>query len=681
MKPRIVVVLAAAAVLIVSAGAHAAYVTDNLVVHLDAGDADAAGNSIASSTDWALWHNLTGSGNDAVFVGGSNDITTAGVGTGVPSDPYAMQFNGTDDGLEFLNLLNLSEESLTYEFWIKADPTMALGVGDRGCLIGEFGGTKNFLQLTTPNCSWLNSGAQFDQWPGAGDASYKQVAGMPMEAWYQLVVTKDGSALTFYVNGTEFSSGTNEEVYTGSEPTVAAIGKRPGTTHYYKGLMGLVRVYDAPLSAAQVEQNFNNDSATFGVQGAADPNAYWTATGTENWLTAANWDIDGAPGVPAGTNLVHINNGGTCYVDGAAAAANITLGYDSGDSGALEIRNGGSLSAGDVVRIGRAGTGSLTLEDGGAVTITAEVIVASHGTGGTYTQNGGTATIAALLLGNQPGSQGLAEIKGGELNCPDKLVVGEDVGGGTLVQTGGAVTVPRAILGELEGSSGKYEIRGGSLQVTDRIQVGAGGSGELLLAGSGATSISVGDYRQNSQATLTALIDAAGITPIQVAVGDAAFAEGALLDVAFADGTSAYAGTWTLLEVLGETALLDGTLAFAETVDTDLSDGTGWSMNFDTVEMMLSVTYADGGGIEGDLDGDGFVGSSDLDIVRGNWGSSVTAGDLLSGDPSGDGMVGSADLDIIRGNWGATSSAAVPEPGLIALLLLGLATLSMRRVR
>ena len=184
MKMKIAVLPAVTAALIVSAGAHAAYVTDNLVVHLDASDADAAGNPIASSTDWALWHNLTGSGKRRrIRRRQGNDITTAGVGTGVPSDPYAMQFNGTDDGLEFLNLLNLSEESLTYEFWIKADPTMALGVGDRGCLIGEFGGTKNFLQLTTPNCSWLNSGAQFDQWPGAGDASYKQVAGMPMEAW------------------------------------------------------------------------------------------------------------------------------------------------------------------------------------------------------------------------------------------------------------------------------------------------------------------------------------------------------------------------------------------------------------------------------------------------------------------------------------------------------------------
>ena len=67
--------------------------------------------------------------------------------------------------------------------------------------------------------------------------------------------------------------------------------------------------------------------------------------------------------------------------------------------------------------------------------------------------------------------------------------------------------------------------------------------------------------------------------------------------------------------------------------------------------------------LEGDLDGDGLVGSSDLDLVRANWGNDVTPGDLSAGDPSGDGTVGSADLDIIRGNWGASRPTPVPEPG------------------
>ena len=82
--------------------------------------------------------------------------------------------------------------------------------------------------------------------------------------------------------------------------------------------------------------------------------------------------------------------------------------------------------------------------------------------------------------------------------------------------------------------------------------------------------------------------------------------------------------------------------------------------------------------LEGDLNGDGFVGSADLDIVRGAWGQAVSGG-AAEGDPSGDGVVGSADLDIVRANWGATAAAAVPEPAAAALLLCAAAFTIVRR--
>ena len=98
-----------------------------------------------------------------------------------------------------------------------------------------------------------------------------------------------------------------------------------------------------------------------------------------------------------------------------------------------------------------------------------------------------------------------------------------------------------------------------------------------------------------------------------------------------------------------------------------------------TAAEVAALADAGGDALEGDLNGDGMVGSADLDIVRGNWGAVVTAGDSLSGDASGDGNVGSADLDIVRGNWGATNFAAVPEPGTIVLLMAGLLGLLLRR--
>jgi hypothetical protein len=87
--------------------------------------------------------------------------------------------------------------------------------------------------------------------------------------------------------------------------------------------------------------------------------------------------------------------------------------------------------------------------------------------------------------------------------------------------------------------------------------------------------------------------------------------------------------------------------------------------------------------LPGDLNGDGMVGSADLDIVRSYWGATVIPGDLEVGDASGDGTVGSADLDIIRGNWGRTASAAaVPEPNAIGVLtLMGLLIFRMRNER
>ena len=112
-----------------------------------------------------------------------------------------------------------------------------------------------------------------------------------------------------------------------------------------------------------------------------------------------------------------------------------------------------------------------------------------------------------------------------------------------------------------------------------------------------------------------------------------------------------------------------------------LSDGIHYNADG---TMTLGTRFADalldligGATLEGDLNGDGAVSSADLDIVRGNWGTTVPVGALDQGDANADGLVNSGDLDIIRANWGQTAAATVPEPGVLAMLagLLGVVLL------
>lgn len=129
----------------------------------------------------------------------------------------------------------------------------------------------------------------------------------------------------------------------------------------------------------------------------------------------------------------------------------------------------------------------------------------------------------------------------------------------------------------------------------------------------------------------------------------------------------------------GTTSFIPNGGAQETAMDPDIADGQAKQFTLLDFAALSDVGWQvpdmTAGTIEGDLDGDGFVGLADLDIVLGFWNQTVAPGDPLSGDPSGDGYVGLEDLDLVLGHWNAgtppTGGAAIPEPGTLALLGLG----------
>lgn len=103
---------------------------------------------------------------------------------------------------------------------------------------------------------------------------------------------------------------------------------------------------------------------------------------------------------------------------------------------------------------------------------------------------------------------------------------------------------------------------------------------------------------------------------------------------------------------------------------TYLSDLAGY---YDQLQFVL-----------GDLDGDGDVGASDLDLVVTNFGQTVQAGNWYAGDADGDGLVGINDLDYVLAHWTqgtAPSNVVVPEPTSLMLIGGAMALIASRRRR
>ncbi len=109
---------------------------------------------------------------------------------------------------------------------------------------------------------------------------------------------------------------------------------------------------------------------------------------------------------------------------------------------------------------------------------------------------------------------------------------------------------------------------------------------------------------------------------------------------------------------------------FASITGANLGGGLVFDVVYGATDVTLEVVNA----LVGDLDGDGFVGINDLNIVLGNWNQNVPPANPLA-DPSGDGFVGIDDLNTVLGNWNngsppSEASANIPEPSIAITGLL-----------
>jgi hypothetical protein len=140
-------------------------------------------------------------------------------------------------------------------------------------------------------------------------------------------------------------------------------------------MLKILRGHGHPILAVALLLTGFHHASVFGAD------AIWLPTGTGNWNTGANWDVEGEAVVPdvAFEDVAYINNGGTATLNQAAIAdaGGLTLGELAGDRGTLHIQSSGTLHLLDgngdstgVANIGLGGTGVLRVDRGGTFSTT-----------------------------------------------------------------------------------------------------------------------------------------------------------------------------------------------------------------------------------------------------------------------------------------------------------------------
>ena len=461
-----------------------------------------------------------------------------------------------------------------------------------------------------------------------------------------------------------------------------------------------------------------------------------TATVGSTTANTSTWDIDGeltlagteGSSSGSGSGTLNVNTGG--LVDIASNLRIRNLGDVNLDGG--EIRVGGNILFTDAGSTFNFNTGTLRYTNAAGYTLTGAELESVLGVGPTLVAdqhiavngllvfgaplrvNGGTLSIGSINAANMA----MVDFDAGTINLTDTSLVvtnaglfGKDltiqpdqtinVTNNTFIQSDGTMTV----VGNF--STGGTITNNGDLALIDSTGSGKTLNGTLVTP-AGSTVTLIGDITFNDSVS-----GAGGFFGPGTATFAGGFSPGDSPATVTFEGDVVLESTNTLfleiggvipgtehdrLEIDG-TAMIDGTLnvslinGFTPSVGNNfgfLFANGGFGGNFDTLNLPdisglgLQWTLNPGGStvflevdslLTGDLDGDGFVGINDLNIVLGNWNQNVPPANPLA-DPSGDGFVGIDDLNAVLGNWNAGTpptaqgNAAVPEPTTGVLLLV-----------
>ena len=217
-------------------------ITDNLVLHLD------AGNTSSYSGSGTSWNNLVSSNYNATLYNG------AAYDSG---DGGSIFFDGSNDYGRITNASGLGQFSGNYtiEFWWKGPAQ-----GSYEGVLNHFTGSSGMswlIQTAGNNMYWRVDG-QFKITTSGVNANNN--------AWHHHVVRRIGTTMDYFIDNTNCGTKTNESDDVGSDGDTLDLGAYSGGGYDAQGYLAQLRIYSGKgLTNNEIAFNYNNTKSTFGL--------------------------------------------------------------------------------------------------------------------------------------------------------------------------------------------------------------------------------------------------------------------------------------------------------------------------------------------------------------------------------------------------------------------------------
>ena len=219
------------------------YVTDGLVLNLDAGNL----NSYAGSG--ATWSDLAQDGNDGTINGAT-----------YTSNSY-FTFDGSNNYIDLGNVLDFTTSDFSLAAWVNFNSVSDYQVVLQKGRVGE--GTNTGYRIRLENNGQVNFVTN-----GINDneVDIQSTTSLSTHTWYYITASRSGSNHKLYLNAVlEASTSSGDASSLGNNLDLVIGYNKYSSIWGLNGNLSIVNVYNKALSSDEITQNFNATKTRFGL--------------------------------------------------------------------------------------------------------------------------------------------------------------------------------------------------------------------------------------------------------------------------------------------------------------------------------------------------------------------------------------------------------------------------------